>query len=152
MKVLQGWNDIRVSNWWHFLCVCELTICSIDTGSLSLRPLVYNLYWCVNTLTFTSVLLKAWNEPVVSGLGFSSAFFTSGSFNIGTAVAKVGAGFCGGFWVFWAWDIKKKNHHIECSYYTVNIIFVLQENTTSVFLLQNVTLIQYYLPFLCEIY
>lgn len=54
------------------------------------------------TDAFTSVLLKAWNEPAVSGLGFSSAFFTSGSFNIGAAVAKAGAGFCGGFWVFWA--------------------------------------------------
>lgn len=50
--------------------------------------------------TLTSDLLNA--RKVVSGLILVSGFLTSGSLTAGATETTVGAGFCGGFWVFWA--------------------------------------------------
>lgn len=50
--------------------------------------------------TLTSVLLNA--RKVVSCLSLVSGFLTNGSLTAGATETTVGAGFCGGFWVFWA--------------------------------------------------
>lgn len=56
--------------------------------------------------TLTSVLLNA--RKVVSCLSLVSGFLTNGSLTAGATETTAGAGFCGGFWVFWACK-KKKN-------------------------------------------
>ena len=50
--------------------------------------------------TLTSDLLN--DRKVVSGLSWVSGFLTNGSLTAGATETTVGAGFCGGFWVFWA--------------------------------------------------